>query len=134
MARSVMVVDDAVMMRLVIMNVIESDPHYKVTSNCENGAKALEALKKADPDVIMLDMEMPVMDGLTFIREARLRTKAKIVVLSADVQPGSAKAEQARRLGADAVIPKPSGSVLFDLHETTGAKILTTLRRLFPAS
>jgi two-component system chemotaxis response regulator CheB/two-component system chemotaxis response regulator CheY len=59
-------------------------------------------------------------------------TRAKIVILSSIAVEGSDKARQARALGADAVIQKPSGSVSFDLAEKSGHHILETLQRLVP--
>ena len=110
--KRVMVVDDASMMRLVIGNMLDKDPTFKVVANCGNGKEALDKLKSAAPDIILLDIEMPEMDGLTFLRHARLKTRAKIVILSSVADAGSPRAAQARRLGADAVIAKPSGAVL----------------------
>jgi chemotaxis response regulator CheB len=130
--KSVMIVDDAAMMRLVITNLVTSDSRYSVDSYCSNGEEALAALKKVTPDIILVDIEMPVMDGLTFIRHARLKTRAKIVVLSSIAAEGSPQARIARQLGADAVVQKPSGSVSFDLVETIGSQLLATLKRLSP--
>ena len=74
------------------------------------------------------------MDGLTFLRHARLLTRARIVVLSSVVELGSARAREARRLGADAVVAKPSGSVSLDLVATAGDQLTATLRRVAPAT
>ncbi|MFO0596747.1 MAG: response regulator [Myxococcaceae bacterium] len=128
----VMIVDDAALMRLVIRDLIEKSKQYQVIGNCANGAEALAELQKQKPDIILCDIEMPVMDGLTFLRNARLKTRAKIVILSSVAVEGSDKAKQARALGADAVIQKPSGSVSFDLAQKSGQHILDTLKRLVP--
>jgi two-component system, chemotaxis family, protein-glutamate methylesterase/glutaminase len=130
MAKTVMIIDDAAMMRTVIRNLVQSDKSYNVIASCENGQVALDTLKTHQPDIILVDIEMPVMDGLTFLRHARLRTRAKIVVLSSIAASGSPKALEARKLGADAVIQKPSGSVSLDLAAKSGDTILQTLKRL----
>lgn len=130
--KKVIVVDDARMMRMVISQILKTDSRYEIVAYCENGQQALDALGKHKPDLVMVDIEMPVMDGLTFIRHARLKTRAKIVVLSSIAGLGSPKSIEARKLGADAVIQKPSGSVSMDLAQTTGSEILSTLRRLLP--
>jgi chemotaxis response regulator CheB len=130
--RNVLVVDDARMMRMLVSQVLKEDGRYEVVGYCENGQQALEAIGKHKLDLIMVDIEMPVMDGLTFIRHARLKTRAKIVVLSSVAAFGSPKATEARKLGADAILHKPSGSVSMDLAQTSGKEILSTLRRLLP--
>jgi chemotaxis response regulator CheB len=127
---NVMVVDDAAMMRMVIRSILEKDPRMNVAATCENGKVALDQIKTINPDVILLDIEMPVMDGLTFLRHARLMTKARVVVLSSVVGEGSEKALMAKKLGADAIVPKPSGSVSFDLAQKSGAKLLATILSL----
>jgi two-component system chemotaxis response regulator CheB len=130
--KNVMIVDDAALMRLVITNLLNSDKRYNIVAHCQNGAEALAELKKTQPDVILVDIEMPEMDGLTFLRHARLKTRAKIVILSSVAGSGSPQARQARELGADAVLQKPSGSISFDLAEKMGAEILATLRKVAP--
>ncbi len=129
-AKRVMVVEDATMMRLVIRNLLNDDPNLQVVANCKNGQEALDMLEDVDPDLITLDIKMPEMDGITFLRHARLRSRARIVVLSAVTTTGSDNAAQARVLGADAVIAKPSGSVSFDLAEKRGTVLFTTIYKL----
>ncbi len=126
----VMLVDDAALMRLAVANLIKSDSSFRIVATAENGEQAIQRLREAQPDIIIVDIEMPVMDGLTFIRNVRLRTRAKIVVLSSVAASGSPKAVQARALGADAVLQKPSGSVSTDIANKGGAVLLETLRRL----
>ncbi|MFO0725364.1 MAG: response regulator [Myxococcota bacterium] len=132
-SKRVMIIDDAAMMRIVLTNVLKGAPGLQVVATAENGEKALAQLKDANPDVIFVDIEMPEMDGLTFLKHARLKTRAKIIVLSSVAGTGSSKAIEARRLGADAVLQKPSGSVSFDLAEKSGDEILKTVRRLTAA-
>ena len=61
----VLVVDDSAFMRRVIQNMIEMDPEMCVAGSAKNGLDALKKAKELNPDVITLDVEMPVMDGLT---------------------------------------------------------------------
>lgn len=131
-AKRVMIVDDAAMMRIVISNLLRADKSFNVVAMAGDGKAALDALKEANPDIIIVDIEMPVMDGITFLKHVRLKTRAKIVVLSSIAGTGSPKAIEARNLGADAVLQKPSGSVSLDLAEKSGAAILATLKQLAP--
>lgn len=119
----VMVVDDAIMMRTVINNLLKDDPEVEVVCNAKNGNDALSKFSEHEPDVILLDLEMPEMDGLTFIKHARLRTSIPIIVLSSKVGLGSTEAVEARRLGAFTTVSKPSGAVSFDLAQKRGSEL-----------
>jgi two-component system chemotaxis response regulator CheB len=121
--KKIMIVDDAAMMRLVIMNMLSGDPHLQVAGFASNGREALGQLPTVQPDLILLDIEMPEMGGLEFLRHVRLKSRAKIVVLTAVAPEGSAKAMEARALGAEAVITKPSGAVSYDLEEKRGTEL-----------
>ena len=67
------------MMRVVIKNIIEKMPGFEVVANAANGKLALvELQKRSDLSLILLDIEMPEMNGLEFLRHAKLRTRAKI--------------------------------------------------------
>lgn len=125
--KRVMVVDDAKMMHTIIWNMLSGDPNLEVIAFASNGKEALDKLAKANPDLILLDIEMPEMDGLEFLRHARLRTRAKVVVISAVGIAGSPKAIMARALGADAIISKPSGTISYDLEEKRGSEIYRTI-------
>lgn len=128
--KRIMVVDDASMMRIIIKNILTGDPNFYIAGFAENGKVALEKLPEVQPDLILLDIEMPEMDGLEFLRHARLKSKAKIVILSSVAATGSPKAIQARSLGADAVISKPSGAISFDLEEKRGSEIMQVIYKL----
>lgn len=125
--KRLMIIDDAALMRVVISNIIKEDGRFEIVAVCANGKEGLDSLKPSNPDIILVDLEMPVMDGLTFIRNARLKSPAKIVVLSSVVGMGSDKAMEARKLGAHAVIQKPSGSVSLDLAARSGKQIIDAL-------
>lgn len=129
MPTRVMIVDDAALMRAVIADLVRAHG-FEVAATCANGREALGMLRATAPDLVLLDLEMPVMDGLAFLRHARQLTRAKIVVLSSVVELGTARARDARRLGADAVVAKPSGAVSLDLAPAIGEQLADTLRRV----
>ena len=134
MPYKVMIVDDAAMMRLYISSFIKGLPDFKVVAEAGNGQEALDKLAAgADVDLILLDIEMPVMDGLEFLRHAKLKTRAKICMLSSVVVAGSANAAKARELGADGVVAKPSGAVSHDLAAKKGNVLAKTMRMLMAA-
>lgn len=131
MPHKVMLVDDAAMMRLVISNFIAPLPEFEIVASAANGKAALEQLKKhPELELILLDIEMPEMDGLEFLRHAKLRTRAKIVVLSSVAVAGSPHAAKARELGADAIVTKPSGAVSMDLADKRGSQLVQTMKTL----
>ena len=117
----ILIVDDSRLIRRQVRSILESDPRLKVVGEAANGLEALEQIGRDGPDVIVLDLEMPGMGGLEFLRHAKLRCRAQVVVLSSVVGLGSSGAAKARALGADAVISKPSGVVSMDLEAKRGA-------------
>lgn len=131
MSSKVMIVDDSAMMRLVISKIVTSMPGFEVVANAANGSLALAELQKhSDLDLIMCDIEMPEMDGLEFLKRARMRTRAKICILSSVAVAGSTYAAKAKALGADAIVSKPSGSVSFDLAEKRGSELTRVIKQL----
>jgi two-component system, chemotaxis family, protein-glutamate methylesterase/glutaminase len=80
--KKVLIVDDSSVMRLTIRNLIAKDQNLVIVGAAGNGKEALDQLDKLQPDLILLDIEMPEMDGLEFLRHARLKTRAKVVILS----------------------------------------------------
>ena len=119
----VMIVDDSAMMRMLLTSIVAKVPGTTVVATCENGMVALQQLTSARPTLILTDIEMPVMDGLTFLRQARLRTHASIIVLSSVANAGNPNVDKARALGANAVMAKPSGSTSYDLEQKLGVHI-----------
>jgi two-component system chemotaxis response regulator CheB len=126
----VMIVDDAALMLSVISKIVKTQPDMDVIAKEKNGQEALDDLKTHQPDVILLDIEMPVMDGLTFLKHARIKSQAKVIILSSVSLTGSAKAAEARRLGADAIMTKPSGAVSMNLEEASGSQIIRTIHQV----
>ena len=134
MQKTVMIVDDAAMMRLYISSFLKSLKDFKLVAQAANGQEALDKLADfPDLDLILLDIEMPVMDGLEFLRHAKLKTRAKICMLSSVTVSGSPLAAKARELGADGVVAKPSGTVSHDLEEKTGDVLSRVMRSLVAA-
>ena len=131
MAYKVMVVDDAAMMRLYISSFLKSLPDFEIVAQAANGQEALDKLAVTPGvELILLDIEMPVMDGMEFLRHAKLKTRAKICMLSSVTVQGSPLAAKARELGADGVVSKPSGTVSHDLEEKTGDELARVMRAI----
>ena len=110
----VLVVDDAAFMRKAVTGILESDPGIEVVGEAVNGLEALEKIRALKPDIITLDIDMPVMDGLSAIRHIMIESPLPIVALSSLISDGAATFE-ALRLGVVDFIPKPSGAVSKDI-------------------
>ena len=127
--KTVLVVDDSPLMRRLITEIVDADPELRVVDVAENGKVALQKVREHKPDCVLLDVEMPELSGLDTLRRLGLRSSAKIVLLSYLGEQGSRVRAEAFRLGAVAVIDKPTGAVSRDLQTTRGSIIRETLRR-----
>ncbi|MGD0432643.1 MAG: response regulator, partial [Acetobacteraceae bacterium] len=87
-----------------------------------------ERIRALKPDVVLLDIEMPKLDGIAVLKRARLTSSAKVIILSSLAQLGSPQALEARRIGAAEVIAKPSGTISLDLKAKRGSDILRAVR------
>jgi CheY-like chemotaxis protein len=124
-----LVVDDSAMMRRLVRESLSSDPVFAVVAEAADGREALARMAEEEPDLILLDIEMPVLDGLGVLREWALRGTGAVVVVSSAAVPGGEVATEARRLGASAVVGKPSGAFSPDLGERQGEAIRRAARR-----
>lgn len=129
MSRKVMVVDDSFVMRSLIKRMIEADTDFTVVGEAGNGKECLERVAALAPDVILLDIEMPVMDGLECLKRLRLVSRAKVIIVSSVAQMGSPQAMEARKQGAFEIIAKPSGAMSLDLASKKGSDITKAARR-----
>lgn len=128
-ALRVLIVDDSTMMRRVIAGIVASCPGVEIVGEACDGIDALEKASVLEPDVILLDIEMPRMDGLAFLREARLSSTASVIVISSIAHPASASCREALELGASDVLAKPSGVVSLDMAERRRAILQDVLHR-----
>ncbi len=126
----ILIVDDSRLVRMTIKSILRRAEGFEVVGEAENGREGVDMARDLSPDVITLDMEMPVMDGIECLRRLRILSPAKVVVLSSLTHPASPKAVEARLVGADAVIGKPSGSVSRDVDATGGDLLVETIRRV----
>jgi class 3 adenylate cyclase/ActR/RegA family two-component response regulator len=128
--KRILVVDDSLIMRNLITEIVDSDPDLEVVDTAPDGRSALQKVRQLKPDAVLLDIEMPEMSGLETLRRLNLRSTCKVVILSSlVVGEDSAKRVEALRLGAVATIGKPSGGVSFDLKQKRASEIVRTLRR-----
>lgn len=106
-----MVVDDSAVVRGLETRMLESDPMIKVVASVGNGQAAVQALDRHDVEVIVLDIEMPVMDGLTALPKLlEKRPNVRVIMSSTLTQKNAEVSLKALELGATDYIPKPSSS------------------------
>jgi two-component system, chemotaxis family, protein-glutamate methylesterase/glutaminase len=118
---SVLVVDDSALMRNLVSKIIEATPGLTVADKAMNGVFALQKIPRCNPDVIVLDIEMPEMNGIEFLKERkRLGLEMPVIILSSVATEGAAVTMEALALGASDFITKPSGSVSSDIHMVAG--------------
>ncbi len=122
----VMVVDDSAFSRRTITKILESHRAIKVVGVAENGKEALRQIERLKPDLITLDLQMPEMDGFTFLRVLMKINPIPVIVVS--TRDGEKDVFKAMDLGAVDFIPKPTKKIsyrLFDIREQLLEKVLT---------
>lgn len=113
----VLVVDDSAFMRKLISDFLNEDRRIEVVGVAKNGKEALEKVQQLNPDVITLDVEMPVMDGLTALAELMRTNPKPVVMLSSSTAEGADATFVAMQRGAIDFVAKPSGAISLDLYK-----------------
>lgn len=122
----VIVVDDSSFMRRTLSSILESDRDIEVIGHGKNGLDGLNKIKELDPDVITLDIDMPVMDGMTALKHILIEHPVPIVVVSSMTNNGEVTFNTLR-LGVVDFIAKPSGSISEDM-ETQKANLVERVK------
>lgn len=110
----ILVVDDAVVVRRIVTTVLNEEPGLEVVGTAPNGRIALQKIEQLNPDLITLDVEMPVMDGLETLKELRKRyPRLPVIMFSTLTERGAAVTMEALINGANDYVTKPAnvGSV-----------------------
>ncbi|MCA1030091.1 chemotaxis response regulator protein-glutamate methylesterase [Bacillus timonensis] len=113
----VLVIDDSAFMRKLITDFIEQDPRMEVVSTARNGQEGILKVKELHPDVVTLDVEMPVMNGIEALEIIMNDSPVPVVMLSSTTKIGSENTIHAMQLGAIDFITKPSGAISLDLYK-----------------
>lgn len=123
----VQICDDSALMRNLVSRIINDTPGMEVVGKAMNGKMLLDEVPFIKPDVILLDIEMPVMTGVEFLQERKkLKWDIPVVILSSIATKGAAVTVQCLELGAMDFITKPGGSVtteVMDVKESIIEKI-----------
>ncbi len=130
-----MVVDDTAFMRRAIVEILSANEDIEVVGVARHGREALEAVEELDPDVITLDVDMPVMDGLTTIKHLMVRKPRPVIMVSGMADQGRVTFE-ALRLGAVDFFQKPSGTISLDMKDAAHelGQVVRVAARLNPGA
>ncbi len=126
----VFVVEDSPVSRQLIVHILEGDPGVKVMGTATNGQEALDFLAHNKPDIITMDIHMPLLDGFETTRRIMETRPVPIVMVSANLQPAElALAFRAMEAGAVGAVEKPRGIGHPD-HETMATRLVQTVKAL----
>jgi two-component system chemotaxis response regulator CheB len=113
----VLVIDDSALIRSVLKEVINSFPDLETVGAAANPLQAREMIKSLNPDVLTLDVEMPEMDGLTFLEKLMRLRPMPVLMISSLTERGSEAALRALELGAVDFLPKPKLGIVEGIQE-----------------
>ena len=130
MSKNVLIVDDSKLMRIMLKKIVEELKIFDLIEEAENGQIALDKLNDNSFEIILLDIEMPVMNGVEALREIRLRHKAKVIIVSSLAQIGSTYSAEVKKLGADGIIDKPGGALDPTLAQKKGEDLKSLINEL----
>ena len=113
----VLIVDDSALIRKLLTELLSSDPEIEVLGTAQDPFVAREKIKQLNPDVITLDIEMPRMDGLEFLRRLMALRPMPVVMVSSLTQQGADATLQALEMGAVDYVAKPTQDLQHGLGE-----------------
>ncbi|MFD1735835.1 chemotaxis response regulator protein-glutamate methylesterase [Bacillus salitolerans] len=113
----VLVVDDSAFMRKLITSFLEEDQRFEIVGIARNGQDAVQKAKLVSPDVITMDVEMPILNGIEALQEIMKSNPIPVVMLSSTTKEGAENTMLAFQYGAVDFITKPSGAISLDLHK-----------------
>ncbi len=128
----ILVVDDSVVVRRVLSDLLSSDPDLEVVGVAANGRAGLQKLAQLDPDVVILDIEMPELDGIQTLRELRrTNRRVPVIMFSTLTERGASATLEALAAGASDYVTKPTNTGgLADASERLRAELIPRVKHL----
>ncbi len=102
----VLIVDDSAFMRNTLSSMLASDPEIKIIGTARNGLEAIENVERLKPDIVTMDVEMPIMDGISALKQIMEKTPVPVIMVSSITSEGAKATLDALDLGAVDFIPK----------------------------
>ena len=129
----VLVVDDSSTIRTLLTATLGEDPGIKVIGTAVNGRMAVDMVTTSPPDLVLLDVEMPVLDGVSALREIRrIHKRLPVIMFSSLTERGTAVTLDALLAGANDYAAKPSGLRPEDLTARIREELVTKIKALVP--
>lgn len=113
----VLVIEDSFLMRRIISDIVNSDPELEVIGRARDGDEAVAKVMELSPDVITLDVNLPLRDGIDVLTEIMQKKPTRVIMLSAYTRSGASATMRALELGAVDFIAKPSGEISLGLDK-----------------
>lgn len=129
----VLICDDSATIRGILSATLAADPDIKVVGTAINGSACLDAIAATAPDLVLLDVEMPVMDGLTALKEIRRRFgKLPVMMFSSLTERGAKATVEALLAGANDYVAKPAGLDASEVAERIRTDVIGRIKSLVP--
>ena len=129
----VLICDDSATIRGILSATLGGDPDLKIVGTAVNGEACLAAIPSAKPDLVLLDVEMPVMDGITTLREIRRRFgKLPVVMFSSLTERGAKATVDALLAGANDYVAKPAGLGATEVADRIRTDVIGRIKSLVP--
>lgn len=116
----VLIADDSALMRREIKRLLEDAGDIEVVAAVRDGREAVDKTKELEPDVVALDINMPVMDGLTALQYIMMESPRPAVMISSLTQEGALTTYEALELGAVDFVGKPGGTISRNIDQLAG--------------
>lgn len=113
---SVLIVDDSAFMRKMITSILESDSRIQVIGTARNGADGIKKIQSLKPDVVTMDVNMPVLDGISALQTVMKESPLPVIMLSSQTAKGTDKTITAIENGAVDFLMKPSGEISLNIE------------------
>jgi two-component system chemotaxis response regulator CheB len=129
----VLIVDDSATIRGLLSATLDADPELKVVGTAVNGKMGVDMIATAAPDIVLLDVEMPVLDGIGALKEIRrIAPKLPVVMFSSLTERGAKTTLDALLAGANDYAAKPAGLAAPDVATTIRDDVITKIKALVP--
>src|SRR5713226_4517833 len=127
----VMVVDDAIVVRGQIARWVEAEPDMRIVASLRSGREAIEQVERSNPDVVVLDVDMPDIDGITALPLLLEKKRDLVVLMASTLTRRNAEISlRALQLGAADYIPKPESNREFTTSASFRRELIDKIRAL----